>query len=53
MCVKPISLMPFNVFSLTRPAREVKELSSKAPEVEEEERKTFTHSNSVYPNITH
>lgn len=32
MCVKPMSFMPFNVFSLTRPSREVKELSSKPPE---------------------
>lgn len=32
MCVKPMSFMPFNVFSLTRPSRDVKELSSKPPE---------------------
>jgi len=34
-----MSFMPFKVFSLTRPAREVKELSSKAPEVRRENKK--------------
>lgn len=32
MCVKPMSAIPFNVFSLTRPLREAKDVSSKAPE---------------------
>lgn len=55
MCSKPISFTPFNVFSLTKPAREAKDVSSNAPEMSEQvtSHSVLSHTHSGQVEMKH